>query len=45
MSKPRVSDMQDLKRLGIYLIGNERMVTTFKRQDEVSGLDVWTDID
>ena len=42
-SKPR--DMKDLKRLGRYLIGRERMILEFRRQDRNSIVDVWTDTD
>ena len=45
MSKPRQQDMKDLKRLGRYLIGKERMVLTFRRQDRNSIIDVWSDTD
>ena len=45
MSKPRERDVQDLKRLGRYLIGRGRMVMTFRRQDGVSIIDVWTGTD
>ena len=42
MSKSREMDMKDLKRLGRYLIGRERMILEFKRQDRNSIVDVWT---
>ena len=45
MSKPRKMDMKELKRLGRYLIGKERMILEFKRQDRNSIIDVWTDTD
>ena len=45
MSKPRQHDMKDLKRLGRYLIGNERMILKFQRQDRNGMIDVWTDTD
>ena len=45
MSKPRMKDMRDLKRLGRYLIGRERTVTTFRRQEGVKVIDVWADTD
>ena len=45
MSKPREMGTKDLKRLGRYLIGRERMILEFKRQDRNSIVDVWTDTD
>ena len=44
-NKPRVRDMKDMKRLGRYLIGKEMSVTTFRRQEGVKVIDVWTDTD
>ena len=45
MSKPTEQDMKEMKRLGRYLIGRERTVIEFKRQDRSSIVDVWTDTD
>ena len=45
MSKPREMGVKDLKRLGRYLIGRERMILEFERQDRNSILDVWADAD
>ena len=39
MANPRRKDMRALKRLGRYLIGNERIVLTFKRQNRRGQID------
>ena len=43
MSKPEVKDMKDMKRLGRYLIGRERVHIRFERQDRCNIIDIWTD--
>ena len=45
MSKPRQMDMKELKRLGRYLIGRERVILEFRRQDRSSIIEVWSDTD
>ena len=45
MSKPKVKDVKDMKRLGRYLIGRARIQVIFERQDRCSVIDVWTDTD
>ena len=42
MSRPKIRDMKDMKRLGRYLIGNERVQVRFERQDICNVIDVWT---
>ena len=37
--------MRDMKRLGRYLIGRERVQIRFERQDRCNIVDVWTDTD
>ena len=45
MAKPRAKDMVRMKRLGRYLIGKERVVTRFDRQDTPTRIDAWVGTD
>ena len=45
MRKPKVRDMKDMKRIGMYLTGKERVHVIFERQDKCNVIDVWTDTD
>eukprot|EP00974_Lingulodinium_polyedra_P113664 11005395-Lingulodinium_polyedra.AAC.1 len=45
MSSPKVKHMRALNRLGRYLIGKERIVTRFDRQERVTRIDGWVDTD
>ena len=43
MSKPKVRDTKDMKRLGRYLVGKGRVQVIFERQDKCNVIDIWTD--
>ena len=43
--RTRLKDMRDMKRLGRYLVGRERVQVTFERHDRCSVIDIWTDTD